>query len=296
MDFSCTQPREGKEGISKVEGRVGALERRCAKIESQLAKAMTGLQELPKSCADLSAKTNSVESELTQIKNSFSVMEKQLRETNPQNRSALNVPDQPSLDDMRRKLDHMNSVLDGEQLVTRVRTLEETAQKELETRMLQLERESKSLRDKVETAPSNQNAAGHHVVQYAGLQAAVDNHRSDIDATRSSLESGMAALLMFKERTEYRLREFERMISVIESGKAPMDAVETLKQQITNKLKLQHIQAGLFTLRAFEIPIEERPRCIKEMERKEAAASAKTNLRSTTTAGTQLLDNCGPML
>merc|ERR1712039_402574 len=51
-------------------------------------------------------------------------------------------------------------------------------------------------------------------------------------------------------------------------------ALKDLKSSISKfngKLKLQHVQAGLFTLRAFDISPEERPQCIEELSRKENA-------------------------
>merc|ERR1711920_388394 len=50
-------------------------------------------------------------------------------------------------------------------------------------------------------------------------------------------------------------------------------SIRNLKDNISKfngKLKLQHVQAGLFTLRAFDIAPEERPQCIEELSRKES--------------------------
>jgi len=116
--------------------------------------------------------------------------------------------------------------------------------------------------------------------------------RDTWDSARKSLESTIDALVLFKERTEPRLSKIESALEAAKTtwiGRPANDAANTFTgstygkvdaslrelkasiAKINEKLKLQHVQMGLFSLRAFDIAPEERPHCIEELVRRESA-------------------------
>jgi len=127
-----------------------------------------------------------------------------------------------------------------------------------------------------------------------GLNSTIGS-RDTWDSARKSLESTIDALVLFKERTEPRITKIESALEAFKTasnGRPPADAagavtaytgptygkvdasLRELKAsiaKINEKLKLQHVQMGLFSLRAFDIAPEERPHCIEELVRRESA-------------------------
>merc|ERR1712232_363655 len=92
------------------------------------------------------------------------------------------------------------------------------------------------------------------------MQAAMESSRAAHDAAKKSLESSMDALMLFKANTEKKIADIQGTLEHLPKsgpeavgGSVPSDvqvAIRDLKTSISrfnNKLKLQHVQAGLFT-------------------------------------------------